>query len=189
MNEHLRQHLIQQRLQQAKEDVHRKSILIIKKLQTLPVFQQAHTILFYVSYDNEVYTHDIIKQYLQTETHVCVPKSEPTTQLILCSQITNFQHLIPGTYNILEPKHEHLCIIAPTDLDVIIVPGVAFDLKGNRIGHGKGYYDRLLKQAPQAHKIGLAFDFQIVDTLTPKKHDIPMDTIVTEKRIITCQQS
>ena len=72
-------------------------------------------------------------------------------------------------------------------LDLIIVPGVVYDFFGNRIGHGKGYYDRLLKKACTIPSIGLAFEFQIVDRISAEAHDEKVDTIITENRIIICK--
>lgn len=87
--------------------------------------------------------------------------------------------LVPGVFRIPEPPPD-LPVVAPHDVDVWLVPGVAFDRRGNRIGHGAGCYDRVLAGTP-GRKIGVAWAFQVVDALTCEPHDVPMDAIVTEE--------
>ena len=77
--------------------------------------------------------------------------------------------------------------ISIDEVDLIIVPGVGFDSCGNRIGHGKGYYDKLLKNS-KASTIGLAFEFQVIEKIPSEKHDVSIDMIVTEKRILRCKK-
>ena len=88
-----------------------------------------------------------------------------------------------SSYGILEPKKDKIKNISSDKIDLIIVPGVAFDLKGNRMGHGKGYYDRFLNLV-KSTSIGLAFEFQIIENIPVESHDKPIDMIITEKRII-----
>lgn len=85
-----------------------------------------------------------------------------------------------GSFGVLEPLSEH--IVQPNDFDVIIVPLVAFDVKGNRLGYGKGYYDRYLKHT-HALRIGVGYEFQKVDTLITESHDFPLDMVVSEQSI------
>jgi len=152
----------------------------------LDEFKEAKTILFYVSYDNEVYTHEMIKESLEVKKQVVVPKTDMNKRTILCSTLTKWDDLLAGAYNILEPRQECLNEVSPESIDLIIMPGIAFDCQGNRIGHGMGYYDRLLKKKMNAHRLGLAFEFQIVENIPTEPHDIKVEKIVTEKRIITC---
>jgi 5-formyltetrahydrofolate cyclo-ligase len=92
-----------------------------------------------------------------------------------------------GAYNILEPRQDTIKEIPIESIDLILVPGVVFDIHGNRIGHGKGYYDRLLNDTQNIPHVGLAFGFQIVDAVPVEGHDLPVDIIVTEERIIECK--
>ncbi|MCX7658787.1 MAG: 5-formyltetrahydrofolate cyclo-ligase, partial [Oscillospiraceae bacterium] len=93
--------------------------------------------------------------------------------------------LAKGCYGILEPVKELARRVPPENLDMVIVPGVAFDLKKNRIGYGGGYYDRFLKKMRfNCLKVGIAFEFQIVPEIPASENDVPVDIIVTEKRII-----
>jgi 5-formyltetrahydrofolate cyclo-ligase len=86
----------------------------------------------------------------------------------------------------LEPKKNYIKEVSIESIDLIIVPGVVFDRNGNRIGHGMGYYDRLLKKSHNIPRIGLAFEFQIVKKIEAEEHDERIDMIITEDRIINC---
>ena len=107
------------------------------------------------------------------------------SEKLFFSKINSLNDLVIGKFNILEPKDRFK---TKEELDLIIVPGLVFDKKGNRIGHGKGYYDSFLKKHPNATKIGLAFEDQINKKILVEDHDIPMDFIITEKRIINCSK-
>ena len=165
------------------EDVINKSNTIQHTLEQHPLFKQSKTILFYVSYGHEVSTHDLIKTYLRFDKTILVPYSNTETCTITSIKITRWNELVKGSYGILEPKHynnyeEHI--------ELIILPGVGFDRNGNRLGHGKGYYDRLIANSSTTPLIGLAYDFQIIPTIPTQSHDRPVDIIITETETITC---
>jgi 5-formyltetrahydrofolate cyclo-ligase len=186
MKETIRRDALKLRKAMSPSEVATKSMLIKSRLSQLDVFHDAQTILFYLSYDNEVNTHDLVKSDLSSGKTVVVPKTDIKKKKIILSKLDSWDDLKEGSYHILEPKKEKIHEIDFHDIDIIIVPGVAFDLKGNRLGHGKGYYDKLLFTAKDKLKIGLAFENQIVDQIPTEKHDVLMDKIVTEKRIISC---
>lgn len=186
MKDELRKIVKEKRNRLQKIDVLTKSSQIKKRVFNLKEFKQAKTVLFYVSYDNEVYTHDMIKESMLMEKQVVVPKSDTTNNTLLLSVITDWDDLEQGAYNILEPKKQSIKKIDVESMDLILVPGVVFDIHGNRIGHGKGYYDRLLKILHPVPSIGLAFEFQIVKNIETEEHDERIDIIVTEERIINC---
>ncbi len=150
-------------------------------------FKNASKILFYVSYNNEVNTHEMIKECLSSKKTVIVPKTYVEKKELILSELSEWNHLEIGAYNILEPKNEYIKEVSIESIDLFIIPGVAFDLNGNRIGHGKGYYDKLLRKKQNAPFIALAFEIQIVENIPAEIHDIKMDKIVTEKRIINCK--
>ena len=140
-------------------------------------------IMFFVSFNSEVHTHDMIKQAFKNKL-VVVPKV--VHKDIEPSVIIDFDNLIPSNkFGILEPIEEMK--IAYKNIDLILVPGVVFDKEGHRIGYGLGYYDKFLRKVPKAIKIGLSFDFQVVDKLPREMHDVPVDFIVTEERVIDCK--
>jgi 5-formyltetrahydrofolate cyclo-ligase len=99
--------------------------------------------------------------------------------------ITNLKKLIPGPFDILEPPDGKT--IAPKHIDLILVPGLAFDNRGNRLGYGHGYYDRYLKLIdPKCFILGVAYSFQIIDKTPKTNHDIPVHAVLTEKYILLC---
>ena len=98
--------------------------------------------------------------------------------------LKNFDSLEVGEFNILTVKKNLREFIDPKKIDCVIVPGVAFDVHGKRLGMGGGYYDRFLKLTENAKKISLAFDFQLVENVPTESHDMPVDIIITEKQII-----
>ena len=96
--------------------------------------------------------------------------------------------LVPDKFGVPIPDINRCAKANPERMDLILVPGVAFDCAGNRLGFGKGYYDTFLPQAPNAVKIALAYDFQIVEQLPAEPWDVPMDFIITENRVIDCSR-
>lgn len=156
-----------------------KSRIIKEKLFNSEEYQNSKTVMFYVSFISEVYTHDMIKEALRDKI-VVVPKLKGNC-LIPC-RIDSFNELdFKNEYGILEPSGVNG--IDKDKIDLVIVPGVVFDKEGYRIGYGKGCYDIFL-EGMKSKKIGLAFDAQVVDALPTEKHDVRMDKTITEKRII-----
>jgi len=166
------------------EEVYRRSAAIEKKLLQAPVFKRARTVMFYVSKGNEVHTHGLIRDALQAGKAVVVPFCVDTHHKIIPAQIRHFSDLKEGDFGILQPEREGLREADPDGIDVFIVPGIVFDREGHRIGWGRGFYDRFLEGAARRKvKIGLAFEFQMVERVPREKHDICVDIVVTEKGI------
>lgn len=180
MKRALRKEILGKRDLMKKEDVIKKSKEIKEKLFLVPEFINAKTIAFYVSFNNEVFTHSIIKELLGKK-RILVPKVLDNE--IIFSEITNFNELKPGKSGILEPV-----AIKKTgygEIDLIIVPGIAFDKKGHRVGYGYGMYDKLLKKI-KCKKIGLAFSMQIAKEIPKEEYDVAVDKIITEKEVVNC---
>jgi 5-formyltetrahydrofolate cyclo-ligase len=186
MKDRLRKELIKKRKILPKTEVLEKSNQIKKRLFELNEFKQSSVVLFYVSYDNEVYTHDMIKECLTTGKNIIVPFSDKEKRHLILSELENWNDLEPRSYGILEPKKDKIKEIPIESIDIIIVPGVGFDKFGCRIGHGKGFYDNLLRESTNTLHIGLAFEIQIVEKVPIESHDIPVNKIITEKRKIDC---
>jgi 5-formyltetrahydrofolate cyclo-ligase len=184
MKEKLRKEIKEKRIKQTKEENRKKSKEIKEKLFSLKQYKDAKTILFYVSYNGEVFTHEMIKEALK-EKKVVVPITNKKYYSLILSELKNWNDLKEGSYGILEPEEDCIKKVSIDENYLIIVPGVAFDCKGNRLGHGKGYYDRLLKDT-NAPIIALAFEFQIMEKIPTDEHDKPVDIIITEKRIVKC---
>ena len=141
--------------------------------------------MFFASFNSEVNTHDMIKKTFGKK-NIVIPKI--IQHEIEPSVIIDFDNLVPsGKFGILEPIEAMK--IAYKNIDLVLVPGIAFDKEGHRIGYGFGYYDKFLKKVPKAIKIGLCFDFQIVNKIPREEHDAPVDLIVTEERFVECKES
>lgn len=183
MKNQLKDKMLEKRNSLPKEEILKKSMKIKSKLFNLEYYKKSKTAMFFVSFNSEVNTHDMIKNSLKNKT-VIVPKI--VNNEIEPSVIIDFDSMIPsGKFGILEPMG--LMKIAYKNIDLVLVPGIAFDKEGHRVGYGFGYYDKFLKKVPKAAKIGLCFDFQVVDKLPREEHDVPVDLIVTEERIVECK--
>lgn len=167
------------------QDVMKRSEQIGVRLFSSIEFRQSQRIMFYVSYDNEVYTHAMIKHALKYRKQIFVPISQVNLHTLSISELFDFDNdLVPSTYGILEPKPELISPGEPKELDMVIVPGVAFDTKGNRLGHGIGYYDNFLRYLPpNVNTIGLAFQEQVVTLLPTTESDVPVQKVITESII------
>jgi len=172
------------------EDRKEKSRSIADSLLALPEVQDATVIFIYVNFRSEVETRPLIDTLLKTGKTVSVPLTradENRLEIVVISDPT--AELAPGYCNIPEPTDEcaRAHAIKPEQLDLIILPGSVFDTRGGRFGYGGGYYDRLLEKIPEAARIALAFEVQLVDRLELQPHDQILDRIITEKRIITVE--
>ena len=160
--------------------------MIKERLFRSPEFINAKTIMFYVSTKDEVKTEFMIKDALKLGKKVVVPISDLKKRTLHLSEIKDFDNeLEPGVFNILEPEKEFLRPVSAEEVDLVIVPGVAFDEEGDRIGYGMGFYDRFLRTIRKhVPVIGLAYELQIVDDIPVDDTDVTVDKIVTEERII-----
>lgn len=179
------------RMRLSKEEVLAKSSQIKKLLFSLPEFVRAKTIAFYVAKkeSGEVETEGMIKESLAAGKRVLVPVVDKVRRKIQFSELLDYDsELAPGAFNILEPKPSCRRFVPVQEIDLVIVPALAFDLKGYRLGHGGGYYDRLLREIasakPSTPFVGLAYEMQVVDNLPKTFRDVPVNILVTEKRVL-----
>lgn len=159
---------------------------IINKLYESDLYRDSKIIMTFISFGDEVDTHEFIKKSLKDGKRIVVPITFPKTKEIRPSELFDFNELKIGFYNILTPKDEFIRFIDPKEIDLIVVPGVGFDRNGFRVGYGGGYYDRFLSKYPDAVKLGIAFDLQLIDEVPKEDFDIPVDLILTENEIIHC---
>jgi len=178
----IRKQILEIRNQIPEEERIQRSKQIADLLEALSEFKSAQHILFYYTNGSEVDTTPLIDKYLSSkQLYLPVIKNEEDFHAVA---IQHPLHLENGTFGIPEPIGD-----PPDDesmLGLIIVPGVAFDKTGNRIGTGKGYYDRFLPRCPNAIKIGLAFDEQILDQVPKDPYDVAVDFIVTDNEVYKC---
>lgn len=155
---------------------------IVKIFSELPSFLRANVVACYVSFGSEVFTHGFIRKYC-TFKDVLVPVVNQKTGTLALSHLMDWSELDIGAFGILEPQEKFLRLQDSKNADIVVVPGVVFDVCGNRIGYGGGYYDRLLSNT-MALKIAFAYDFQVLSELPFESHDRRVDLIVTERRVV-----
>lgn len=146
---------------------------------------KANSIFIYVSYEKEVSTYKIIENALLNGKEVFVPKVISKVKGMKAVQIKSFKDLKPGAYGILEP--DNINTEASVDyFDLVILPGLAFDKYGGRLGYGGGFYDRFISKADKNNiLLGLAYEFQIVEEVPMVEFDVRIQGIITENKIIT----
>lgn len=177
----LRRRFLAIRARMTPREVWESSRSIFKSLAQEPVFKKAENICCYLSFDNEVHTHGFILRCLKAGKIVAVPKVDKKKGILL-SKLTDFDHLSPGTFGILEPKEDTFQPFDPGKLDLAVIPAVALDCRGNRLGFGKGYYDKFLTQSEKkTFLVGVVHDFQLVGQLPVWAHDIPVHQVITSR--------
>jgi len=144
-------------------------------------FQRAKCIMFYASKEYEVDTTDMIEGALSLGKRVVLPVTETQKKRLIPSEIKDPKaDLTKGAFGIYEPKREKMKAVDLKDIDMIVVPGVVFDKKGNRIGHGKGYFDRFLKSLPKKiPTIALAFRCQLLERIKTLSWDVSVTKVIT----------
>ncbi len=166
----------------AKDELKERDVLIRKHFCSLPEYIAARTVYIYISsFNHEVDTFSIIDNLIDEKREVLVPLANEKRYELKYSELKSLDFLKRSRYNVWEPEDRN--IVNFHRVDMIVVPGVAFDLKGNRIGSGKGYFDRFLADNDSL-KIALAYEFQIIDYVPVTSNDIPVDILITENRIV-----
>jgi 5-formyltetrahydrofolate cyclo-ligase len=178
----LRKTMLARRRQMDRPECESASALIQEALTALPIFNTARVVALYHPMDNEVATSAIHLLAREAGKKVVLPAVNEG--LLQFRAVDSFQHLAPGAYGIPEPSTT-AALVDVEAIDLVVVPGIAFDLVGRRIGYGKGYYDRTFHRFEgQGRLVGLCYDFQLLDRILGEPHDVEMDLILTEKRII-----
>ncbi|NLJ76078.1 MAG: 5-formyltetrahydrofolate cyclo-ligase [Peptococcaceae bacterium] len=181
----LRSSIIKKRNILTPRQVDEKSAQIMDRLLSLDEYHQARSVMVYLDFRGEVRTAGLVKQALADGKNVAAPLTDIAKGLLTPALIVDFPaDLRPGAWGILEPGPQAR-LLDPATLDLVITPGVAFDLSGYRIGYGCGFYDRFLpRTGKDTVYIGLAYEFQIQPDVFPQVHDVPVDIILTEERVI-----
>lgn len=151
-------------------------------------FKNSSHVMVYLDFKGEVRTDAIINYCLAHGKQIYIPICIPETHEICISRLTSLNELAAGHFGIREPLPQYIRLSDSSLIDLVLVPGVAFDADGNRIGFGAGYYDRFMKRLKEgAVKAALAYSFQVVDHIPRDQYDIPVDHIVTENGTINCK--
>lgn len=153
------------------------SFEICTRIHTLEIFRKATVIGIYLALPGEVQLDALIDHCRHLGKRICVPVFDQESNGCVMAEWHANTDLIAGRWDVLEPSLRQR--IRHDEIDLMMVPGVAFDTSGERLGRGGGYYDRMLSQS-NAYHLGVAFQYQIVDALNTEEHDIPMDLVATE---------
>ena len=174
----LRNILLTRLKEQKEEEFERKVKLIENKLLEQEEFVKAKRIMFYLAFDGEVKTKNMINKARELDKEIYAPICDREEKMLKPGLLSNDSTLVKGPYQAWEPQTTDG--LSLEELDLVIVPGVGFDAHNNRLGRGKGYYDRLLKQtAGKVYSMGLAFDFQVLPKLPLDSHDMPVDKVIS----------
>lgn len=187
MKTEIRRKALRDRKRLSRREVEEKSRRIGRELFSLPEFKRARTAMFYVSLPEEVRTREMIRDALRDGKRVAVPfTGGKEARMVPVLLEDPDRGLAPGRWGVLEPASGEKTVPLE-DIDIIVLPGVAFDSRGNRLGRGRAFYDWFLKKAhPRTVRVGLAFEEQIYLTIPACEHDVPVDVIITEDRVISC---
>jgi len=167
-----------------------QSSLVAANVLSLKEYLEARLLVSYCAKDDEVQTRPIIEKALEEGKRVAVIVTDPRSKALQFSEIESFaDDLAPGTFGILEPKRERLRPVSLSEADVVLVPLLAWDEKGQRLGYGAGYFDRALAGARSVAKVGLGLESQRLPSIPTSWHDVPLDIVVTEKRVVRLVRS
>src|SRR6056297_1252291 len=171
----IRKYIKQLKKEYTLEEKKAKSKIIFDQVEQWAEFQKSDTLMAYWSMDDEVYTHDFVLKWYQTKTIILPSVKDDELELRVFKGLDD---MIEGTaFGIKEPRALYKNSL--DKIDMIIVPGVAFDKQNNRLGRGKAYYDKLLSKT-SALKVGVCFDFQMLGKVPADQYDVKMDRVITD---------
>jgi 5-formyltetrahydrofolate cyclo-ligase len=171
------------RLKLSKKFTGQTSKKIAEKLLSLKEIAKSSTFSLYLPINNEIETNLIIDTLILKDARILVPAYFSGIKSYVLSRFVSWQDLEEGPFKIFQPTE--IKSVDPSLVEIAIMPGLAFSHKGVRLGYGKGVFDKLFAKS-KALKIGLAYDFQIIDKIPKEEHDLIMDLVVTEKRVVRC---
>lgn len=181
MKKKIRKQLLAKRKQLNILEVKNLSNLIAENIFSTKAFQDSEVIHLYYPINNEVDTRKIIEKTWENGKKVIMPRTDFQNHRIINYQVTSYSQLETTSFNMLEPIISQP--VYDKDPDLVLVPGVAFDTRCNRMGYGGGFYDRFLSET-DSFKIALCYNLQLLEELPTEDHDVKMDMIITEDKIM-----
>ena len=190
MKKEIREAILQEKIKFSKATAKEKSLAIFNTLKEMDFYKNANNVMVYITLENEneASTDPMLDDLFDKGKRIFVPLTVHKTKELIVSELKDLENdLEVGNFGVMEPKKETTRPVEPSILDLVIVPGVAFDKEGFRIGHGAGYYDRFLPRLPEKTvTVSLAFDMQLIDKVPICCHDIAVKYVITEKQFIEC---
>lgn len=183
----IRKKIIAERKNMTDQQVESLSDMIINKLKKLPIYKKSETVMVYISFGNEVDSRKLIEDCFKNGKRVVVPFCQKDGMKLIPTEIKDLESdLVTDDMGYIQPKKDSIRPVDTSEIDLIVLPGIAFDRKGYRVGFGAGYYDRFLgKLNFTIPTIGIAYDYQMIESfITMESHDIPVDYVITEDRIV-----
>jgi len=170
------------------KEINQKSQCICERLMNTDMYKRSINIFTYLNFKNEVRTDFLIDLGIKNGKGMYIPLCNTIIKELIVCKMDDWEGLTLSKFGIFEPKPDSIKIGNRKLIDLVIVPGIVFDRKGNRIGYGAGYYDKFFASLKNdVTKIGVCYSFQLVDSIIPSSYDIPMDYIITEEEIINCK--
>lgn len=173
-----------ERLSLAKDDWQQRSALIVQNITALEKFRTASVVHAFLSDENrnEVNLIPLLEWIISSQKKLLVPIVEG--EHLISAELTSFNHLTRHAFGVLEPT-ERAPSLLEREIDLVLVPLLAIDGNGNRLGYGKGYYDRFFQGLNQrVFKLGVAFEFQVLETIPASESDVRLDAVVTETGVV-----
>ncbi len=181
----VRQKAFELRKKLSEEEINKRSANLMEKVKNMDVFKNCKTILVYVGFDKEINTHQFIKDCLEMGKEVVSPICVYSDRTLILGKTSTFpEGFITTKYGILELDKDNCEHVDVQDIDLVLMPGVAFAANGDRLGYGAGYYDKMLaNKSPETITLAPVFDEFIFDEVPTDEHDVKIDYIVTESNI------
>ena len=163
---------------------------ISARVRSLPAWHRARGVLSYMAFGSELDLDELHRELLQQGRLLVAPRVPAQGRVLELRQMADLkQDLAPSRWGIPEPRPERCPLVDPAQIDLVLVPGVAFDRWGNRLGYGAGFYDRLfLRLLPSALRVACVHDALLVDRVPAEAHDAPVDLLITESMALVCQR-
>ena len=183
----LRKQIISIRNNLTDDFINLNSNLIVNKILLSNEFLSSKVIFLYLNAFKEVSLDRLISKCWDAKKSVCVPLVDKTTKTMTARIINSWDDLLIGAYGIREPQNASEA--NPASIDLILIPAVAYDYSGFRLGMGAGFYDKYVQNlSAKTIKVGICWDLQLVQDTFPEAHDLSVDTIITEQKTIRCQK-